>query len=450
MMKSDEIFDALEFISNDPSKNNKITYLKEFLEDYDFRRVVEYAYNPYITFGVRELTSNIQPSNVDWCWGHFTLNVLEQLRFRKVTGFSALTLIDEALTGLSLKSQALFKMVLKKDLRAGFDVKTINKARKGTIPEFSYMRCSLPKDVNLDFWEWQHGIFSQEKADGLFVNITVDKNLNVAMHTRKGQEFPNLEFSNITKAFRDKGDESCQYHGEIVVERGDVILSRKEGNGIINKVMKGGAFGDDERPIVYLWDRISLTALNNKRDTTPYYKRLAYCQNFQRYCVRTIEYKIVHSLAEAYSHFDELRNLGKEGTVLKKLAGPWADNTSKDQVKLKEENECDLRVVGFTLGTGKNLNTFGSLICISEEAKLAVNVSGFTDELRQSISDNRRDWLDSIITVKYNEVICNKDRDGHSLFLPRFVERRYDKDLADTLDRIMGLTNDRHRMVGRS
>ena len=46
-------------------------------------------------------------------------------------------------------------------------------------------------------------------------------------------------------------------------------------------------------------------------------------------------------------------------------------------------------------------------------------------------------YINKIITVKYNEKITKKDSDEVSLFLPRFVEVRIDKDSADTLDRIL-------------
>ena len=48
-----------------------------------------------------------------------------------------------------------------------------------------------------------------------------------------------------------------------------------------------------------------------------------------------------------------------------------------------------------------------------------------------------KEYLGKIITVKYNEKITKKDSDEISLFLPRFVEVRADKDVADNLDRIL-------------
>ena len=87
-----------------------------------------------------------------------------------------------------------------------------------------------------------------------------------------------------------------------------------------------------------------------------------------------------------------------------------------------------------TPGTGKNEHTFGSLYCISEDEKVECNVSGFTDEMRMEIFEHWEDWQDTIISVKYNEVITDKKRKTKSLFLPRFVEHRVDRDTASLLE----------------
>ena len=82
--------------------------------------------------------------------------------------------------------------------------------------------------------------------------------------------------------------------------------------------------------------------------------------------------------------------------------------------------------------------TFGSLLCVSECGQLEVGVSGISDALRLSIFQNQYDWLESIVTVKANDIM-NPDGEGddlHSLFLPRFVEARKDKNVADTLIQI--------------
>ena len=82
-------------------------------------------------------------------------------------------------------------------------------------------------------------------------------------------------------------------------------------------------------------------------------------------------------------------------------------------------------------GTGRNVGRLGALTVQSADGSLVCNVgSGFTDEDRDTIST---DIIGSIITVKYNEIIKDKNSDTRSLFLPRFIEIRLDKTEVDTL-----------------
>ena len=45
--------------------------------------------------------------------------------------------------------------------------------------------------------------------------------------------------------------------------------------------------------------------------------------------------------------------------------------------------------------------------------------------------------IDKIVEVKYNEVISKKTSDVKSLFLPVFVDVRFDKDIANTLKELV-------------
>ena len=85
---------------------------------------------------------------------------------------------------------------------------------------------------------------------------------------------------------------------------------------------------------------------------------------------------------------------------------------------------------------------FGSLKCRTCDHLLEVNVSGFSDALRREIWENIDEWTGNgqggaIITVISNEILLpSQSNPLHSLFLPRFEERRHDKDKADSLQRV--------------
>jgi DNA ligase-1 len=129
---------------------------------------------------------------------------------------------------------------------------------------------------------------------------------------------------------------------------------------------------------------------------------------------------------------------GEEGTIIKNFDHVWEDKRSKGLVKMKAEKDCDLEVIGFNPGKGKNLGLIGSIICTSADNKVEVSISGLTDALRKEITDNQADWIGRIVEVKYNERISSRTRtDVDSLFLPRFVELREDKDAANNSAEIL-------------
>ncbi|MNP40480.1 DNA ligase [compost metagenome] len=143
----------------------------------------------------------------------------------------------------------------------------------------------------------------------------------------------------------------------------------------------------------------------------------------------------MHTIKEIIDHFKDEVEKGEEGTVIKNQEGVWADHTSPDQVKFKIEFECDLEITALEEGTGKNAGRMGAAVCASSDRKLSSGVGiGFTDKQRADLwNDNT---IGMIITVKANDIVKDRNKDTYSLFLPRNVEVRTDKTVADTYERI--------------
>ena len=151
--------------------------------------------------------------------------------------------------------------------------------------------------------------------------------------------------------------------------------------------------------------------------------------------VSLIETSEVVSLELAEEVAEQYISQGYEGAIIKSKDLLFENKTSKSQIKIKSEFDCDLLCIGVTEGNGKYKGLVGALECTSACGNLKVSVgSGLTDELR---AVDFKEYIGKIITVKYNEKISKKDSDEVSLFLPRFLEVRADKDTADTLDRII-------------
>lgn len=443
-MNSNEIFEAIEEIASTASKNEKIEILKKYKDDEAFKKVLNLALNPFITFGMQQMPE--QHAHLEAReFTERTWLILEQLASRELSGGDAKLEIADELGQLEDNSAELLTRILRKDLKAGFGESTVNKVIKGFIPEFPYMRCSLPKEAKLDKWEWQRGIFSQEKADGMFANVDHDIAGNVSIRSRQGSEFPMIKFSRIVDEISENIKTGTQSHGEFLVMVDDVVAKREIGNGIMNRIISGGDFLANETPILKLWDSIPMrfVVAKGKYDVA-YESRLAglYAQlpkaSEDVRHVNVIDTRLVRSLKEAYTHYKEMLTLGKEGVVIKTRTGWWADNTSKDQVKLKLDFIVDLLVIEIMPGKvgSKNEGRAGALRCSSADGLLLVDVAVKNEDMRNRVEASPEDWLGSIVAVVANDLIQpSKSNNSHSLFLPRMTEAyfRTDKFSPDSL-----------------
>lgn len=441
-MNSTEILVALDLIA-DAKPKEKLVLLAKYVTDDEFKRVLNAAYNPFITFGIK-------PQRVS---GHgkadFTADtwaILSSLVNRKLVGNEAKGACDRTQDQLNGPSAELFWRIANKDLKAGFGESTINKVLKDFIPEFPYMRCSLPKHVDLSSWEWADGIISQVKLDGRFTNINIEPTGEVALTSRQGKAMPIEKFPQIAHDLRVRGIRGTQSHGEMLVMKDGKVLARQIGNGMIEKVCEGGEWEEGCTPALQLWDNIPMASVTKKgKCLTPYAVRLGGLLKAFKDCetVSVAETRIVKSIAEAVEHFIDVLKRGGEGTVIKRKLGIWADtggSGSPDQVKMKITAEVELKIVGYREGKegSKREATIGALLCRSGDDLLEVGAgSGLKQADLDRYAADRDGHLDGIVTIQFNDIMePSESNELHSLFLPVFIEHRFDKSVADNLQTI--------------
>jgi DNA ligase-1 len=447
-MNSRQAFEAIEQIAATSSKNEKQALVAENLDVF-FRSVLVAALDPLVSYGIskRPQTETYGAAAFD----DSTWDIIDGLAERLLTGDAAISAVRSELGRLEPKSSELFWRVIKKDLRAGFGAETVNKVSKGLIRAFPYMRCVLPADAQFDKWDWTAGAFSQQKADGMFTNVDHDESGVVRLTTRQGNELPIEQFASIVADARYTLNKGSQTHGEILVLVDGKTADRATGNGILNSVLSGGSFAENEVPVFFAWDQIPLSAVQPKGEyKVPYRSRftglltqLSVRLGQTEGSVRLIPTRRVHSLQEAYAHCTSLQGEGKEGTVLKNGSGFWKDTKSgnKDVVKLKLEVDVDLitkEILDGEPGT-KNEGRAGRVRMETRDGKLSVSVAVKNEKLRDAIDADRAAFIDRVWTVRFNEITAPSDSNPlHSLFLPRMAEDWYrtDKSEADSLEEV--------------
>jgi DNA ligase-1 len=435
----------LEELANEPKTNAKLEILKRNSTNELLKDICFCATNKLLPFNIKKIPDYTPNTGTPTMHLDEAIVHLHALADRTYTGHAGIDHLKNILESVSDRDAQVVIKVVNKDLRCGVQSATVNKVWKGLIPEFPYQRCSLPKHVKLDTWPWSKGVFSQLKADGMYINANFYDDLSIELLSRSGNPMPLGQFSKIIDYMQRHMQCGTQTHGELVVKRDGVVLPREIGNGILNSIADGGEFAKDEEPLFLVWDQIPLsTALPKGKGTVSYADRYYPLKNqiasqalTDPQHVQLIESKLVFSWEEAFKHYLELIEQGLEGTIIKHPDAKWRDGTSKEQVKLKLEVDVDLEIVAFTEGNGKNAALFGSITCRTSDQLLEVNVSGFSDELRTDIFNRKDELYGTIIAVRSNNIMPPTTSNGlYSLFLPRFVEFRKDKTEADSLQQV--------------
>ena len=483
-----KIYNTISELQTISSSNQKKEVLLNInKEDYQYYiNYFDYVYNEIkYTYNLKSYEpapyslNESEPNNSQWL---MLSNLLESLN-KGTGGQNEKKLIEEYLYKFTEETTVLFNYALDRSINAGVERKTIS----DIFPELNhlitpYMRCEkedmLQKRIKFP-------AISQTKADGLFINIFLN---NLKFITRYGNSLTLDNNPPLLQALKllNNGinEKQLVIHGELLVKINGKILSRKEGNGRINSLLKRKDTLKNldnkiekaksekskqklekekhERLEEYLitenglilsaWDIVPEKDFNNRKCEIPYNQRFELISKLvtalNSEYIKLIAYKIVNSFDEVSEHFDENRKNGEEGTVVKNLDIIWKHDVNRDGlIKLKDFEDCDLICVGYTAGEGIYTGGIGALICESSDGLLKVDVSGgLTFEERglervdlndsskglKPIEDfDFRQYIGKIIAVKYNEKITSKNKDGYSLFIPKIDEIREDKKEAD-------------------
>lgn len=451
-----KLLSFLDHIGSISGKKEKVSTLRYYLKtNEDFKTLIDYMLNPYIKFGILDFpvytkTMEVTPAPTfqELC------DLLDKLANRTLTGNAA----ANALGIMEVRGigRELLIRILTKDPKAGFGEASVNEAVPGTLPKFPYMRCNLPKKVKLSAFPWGTGVYSQLKADGMFVNITKTATGEVRLSSRQGKDIPQTHLQGLVTEIHQHLKPGTQTHGELLVVDGKEILPRQIGNGILNSLSQSGKLEHAGQYVrCQVWDQIPESAVRSGgRHTTVYHDRFfELCLQINRAntdFLQPIESRVVNSLQEAYEHYYEKLAQGLEGIILKHPLGIWKDGTSNHQIKFKLEVVTDLKIVGFRPGKGKNESTFGAVIAQTRDGLLEVGVSGFTDQQRKDIWKEKEAVIGKVMAVEANALVRPSPSNNlYTLSLPRCKEIREDKFEADSLTEVEGQFNNAIQGAGR-
>ncbi len=433
-----QIYTIFEQLASDNSRLAKEAILIKNKNNELLKRVFHLALDPFIQFYIRkipEYKKNTNGASLD-----VALQQLDFLSMRVLTGNAGISHLQTILESVNHEDAKIIERIIAKDMRCGVSEATVNKIWPGAISTYPVMLASGYEQKLVD--KISFPAYVQLKLDGMRFNAIV-KGGTVEFRSRNGKELniPNPSFPIPFIKMAEHYKQDMVFDGELLIaDFAGKPVNRQTGNGILSKSIKGTMSeieADNVRAT--LWDAIPYTSFTAGIDDEQYNTRFAKLSNaishvngqftqFRQY-VSLVWHKEVDDIYTAQKIFEKFLAEGQEGTILKTKTGIWQDKRSKEQIKFKGELECELKVVDWEEGTGKNVGRLGALVCESSDSVIRVNVgSGYSDEQRDEYT---KKVIGKIVTVKYNARI--KDKSGvESLFLPVFIELREDKDKAES------------------
>lgn len=454
---SESIVLTLTKIKNTASRNEKISIISSFYKSLNdsekqlFKNLCVHVFSPKHVFNIRKIPSYKHVTV------KYTLNdvlssngILNQLMLRKVTGNEAINMLKHWLEYSSQDTANLIQNCIDKTFDVGCDIKSFNKGVGETIvEEHGVMLCEPATEKLLK--RIKYPAYAQLKYDAQRIELQVYSDV-VSLVTRNGNSFStnNSELndsftsilSQVKQAYKKYGydvtDSNIFIDGELMfLDSSKNHLSRQASNGIATKCQKGtkDIINKDE-VLIYCWDVITQEEKENKL-SIPYEVRFRILEELTKNhaTLKLAETSVVVNLAEAIDVAIKYVHSGLEGAIIKDMSGVWEPKRVKCQIKLKAEIDSEVRVVGYNIAVdNKYSGLVGSLICKTDDGIVQVDVSGMSDEQRKDFITNS--IVGKVITIKHNGLIANKNKEGYSLFLPRLIEVRYDKNTTDTYESI--------------
>ena len=425
------ILDILKELEATSSRLEKEAILKREQNNATLKRAFFLAYDPFTQFYIRKIPKYMTDA-VATRTLEKAMDDLSQLSTRSVTGNEGIDWLTDILETLSADEAKVIERIIAKDMKCGASASTANKIWPSLIAEYPCMLCT-PFDEKIAA-KFKFPALAQLKMDGMRFNAIV-VNGKCEFRSRNGKEINLL--GNLEEEFIKIADgQNLVFDGELLVKDKGIILDRQTGNGILNKAVKGTILTDEARKVhATVWDVINYDTFKNGKGKIAYQVRFSQLESMSLpNKIHLVESKVVASLEEAQAIFEEYLAQGQEGIILKDMTGVWEDKRVKTQVKFKAELDCDLKIVGIQPGTGKYEGLVGALLCESADGIIKVDVgSGLSDFDRKEFTKNSP--VGKIAAIVYNARIKNKQGE-ESLFLPRLLEIREDKNVADSAKNI--------------
>lgn len=415
------------------SRLHKQAVLQKYKDDEVVKKYLQIAFDPYRVYGIstKKLSKQVDsdPNAISLITSVFGL-------FSYLTSHNTGTsreiyecqqMLDYVASNDRECAELLEKLICK-DLSIGCDTKTINKEITGLIPEFNVQLANKYFDKPAYMEGKLFAITT--KIDGGRI-IALKENGQVSFFTRAGQKYEglvDLEFEML----QFMPDNTC-LDGEItLLDKGS--LSSKEQ---YKETMKIVRTKDKEKHGIKMlvFDWMPADEFKKQDCHYSYHGRREWLHEI----FSSHEYKYFELLPILYCGRDTSKIVelleaqvakGEEGIMINDYYGSYEFKRTNNLLKVKKMQTMDLEIIDFEEGEGRLAGTLGAILVRYKNGNVVKVGSGFSDQLRTEIWQNRNSHLGTICEIQYFEETTNADG-GESLRFPIFKDFRHDKMEAD-------------------
>ena len=417
-----EVIQIFKQLQNTSGKNAKEAIIRKYKDNELFKQCLVFLLDDNITTGIakKSLTKDIR------CNGYTILydwtELMQYLQENNTGRDIDILTVQSFLMTQDESDKWFYEGMITKSLKLGCDKKTVNKVIPELIPHWDVQLGSGFDKLKLKKNEY---FYLSQKLNGIRASA-----INNTFISRQGKIINGMQHILNDILMLTNGADMF-FDGELIRKNIDGITDNENfriGTGIINS----DAPTKEEIKFV-IFDCFPKDELKDGKSKDKYSKRkqqlLYYNAEIKVKGLTNIE--IVPMMYEGTDTSEIMKGLDYasehdwEGCMINKDTVYECKRTT-NLIKVKKFFSADLEVVDVLEGEGRLKGTLGALVVKYKNNTVNVG-SGYDDETRKYIWDNREDMIGKIIEVKYKEVSKDKKTGLESLQFPIFKNLRFDK-----------------------
>ena len=428
------LFKFKEFVDEiraSAARTHKQKVLEKWKENVIILTYLQFAFNPYTTFGISGKKLNKVVPETSITGVHSVFELLTYLSQHNTGTDQIIGLCQDFIDGVAVsdpEAAILLEQIIRKEFTIGCDAKTINAVIPGLIPVFNVQLANKYFDKP----EYVEGktFALTKKIDGGRI-IAIRENGEVSFYTRAGQKYEGL--TELAAELFTTFPDGIVLDGEITLLANHLGLSSKEQYKQTMKITRKD--GEKHGVKMLVFDILTIEEFRTQTCEHTYDERRNLLEGLFGTTKRTY-FELLPVLyrgkdtAEITKYLDQLTAEGEEGVMINICDAPYEFKRTNNLLKVKKMDTLDLEIVGVEAGEGRLANTLGAIHVRYKDGNIVKVGSGFSDWMRDEIWHNQIYYIGKIAEIQYFEETKN-DKGGVSLRFPIFKEVRLDKREAD-------------------